>query len=116
VIRRLPREPADATERLSRYSAGRAGDGGRAFGSNSCVPGGGAFLTHRVSPDLALCFAVAGNFGSMLDYDNTWGWGGNIDVDKRGTLPPVLGGRGNLVGSYDQTLSVVLTMYGNRVL
>ena len=25
-------------------------------------------------------------------------YGGNIDVDKRSTLPPVLGGRGNLVG------------------
>lgn len=40
--------------------------------SNGCVPGGGAFLTHRVSPDLALGFAVAGNFGSMLDYDDGW--------------------------------------------
>jgi long-chain fatty acid transport protein len=48
------------------------GDGGRAFGSNGYVPGGGAFLTHRVSPDLALGFAVAGNFGSMLDYDDDW--------------------------------------------
>ena len=43
-------------------------------------------------------------------------YGGNIDVDKRSTLPPVLGGRGNLVGSYDQTLSVVLTVYGNWAL
>jgi long-chain fatty acid transport protein len=43
-------------------------------------------------------------------------YGGNIDVDKRSTLPPVLGGRGNLVGSYDQTLSVVLTVYGNWTL
>ena len=49
-----------------------SGDGGRAFGSNGYVPGGGAFLTHRVSPDLALGFAVAGNFGSMLDYDDDW--------------------------------------------
>lgn len=40
--------------------------------SNGYVPGGGAFLTHRVSPDLALGFAVAGNFGSMLDYDDGW--------------------------------------------
>jgi len=39
---------------------------------NGYVPGGGAFLTHRVSPDLALGFAVAGNFGSMLDYDDDW--------------------------------------------
>jgi hypothetical protein len=26
-------------------------------------------------------------------------YGGNIDVDKRSTLPPALGGRGDLVGS-----------------
>ena len=43
-------------------------------------------------------------------------YGGNIDVDKRSTLPPVLGGRGNLVGSYDQSLAVVLTVYGNSAL
>lgn len=49
-----------------------SGDGGRVYGSNGYVPGGGAFLTHRVSPDLALGFAVAGNFGSMLDYDDGW--------------------------------------------
>jgi long-chain fatty acid transport protein len=47
-------------------------DGGRLFGSNGYVPGGSAFLTHRVSPDLAVGFAVAGNFGSMLDYDDDW--------------------------------------------
>jgi hypothetical protein len=29
---------------------------------------------------------------------------------------PAFGGRGNLVGSYDQTLSVVLTVYGNWAL
>ncbi len=49
-----------------------SGDGGRAFGSNGYVPGGGAFLTHRISPDLALGFSVAGNFGSMLDYEDDW--------------------------------------------
>ena len=43
-------------------------------------------------------------------------YGGNMDVDKRSTLPPVLGGRGNLVGSYDQSLAVVLTVYGNWAL
>ena len=49
-----------------------SGDGGRALGSNGYVPGGSAFLTHRVSPDLALGLSVAGNFGSMLDYDDDW--------------------------------------------
>jgi len=47
-------------------------DGGRAFGSNGYVPGGGLFATHRVSPDLAVGFSVAGNFGSILDYDDEW--------------------------------------------
>ena len=40
-------------------------------------------------------------------------YSGNVDVDKCSTLPPAFGGRGNLVGSYDQSLAVVLTEYGN---
>jgi long-chain fatty acid transport protein len=36
------------------------------------VPGGGAFVTHSLSRDLKLGFSVAGNFGSMLDYDDDW--------------------------------------------
>ena len=47
-------------------------DGGRTFGAGGFVPGGGAFVTHRVAPDLAVGFSVAGNFGSMLDYDDGW--------------------------------------------
>jgi len=43
-------------------------------------------------------------------------YGGNMDVDRRSTLPPALGGRGDLVGSYDQSLAVVLTVYGNWTL
>jgi hypothetical protein len=31
----------------------------------------------------------------------------------RSTLPSALGGRGDLVGFYDQSLAVVLTVYGN---
>jgi hypothetical protein len=37
-------------------------------------------------------------------------YGGNVDVDKRSTLPLVFGGRGNLVGPYDRSLAVVLTV------
>ena len=40
-------------------------------------------------------------------------YGGTLDVDKQGTLPPALGGRGNLVGSYDNTASVIVSVYGN---
>jgi long-chain fatty acid transport protein len=47
-------------------------DGGRAIGSNGFVPGGGAFVTHSLSPDLKLGFSVAGNFGSIIDYDDNW--------------------------------------------
>ena len=39
-----------------------------------------------------------------------------MNVDQRSALPPALGGRGDLVGSYDQTLAVVLTVYGNWTL
>jgi long-chain fatty acid transport protein len=47
-------------------------DGGRVFGSGGFVPGGGAFVTHSLSPDVKVGFAVAGNFGSILDYDDDW--------------------------------------------
>lgn len=47
-------------------------DGGRVFGSSGFVPGGGAFVTHSVLPDLKVGFSVAGNFGSILDYDDNW--------------------------------------------
>ena len=35
-------------------------------------PGGGAFLTHRMSPDLALGLAVTGNFGLAQEFDDDW--------------------------------------------
>jgi len=47
-------------------------DGGRALGSNGFVPGAGAFVTHRLSPDLMAGFSIAGNFGSVLNYDDSW--------------------------------------------
>jgi hypothetical protein len=40
-------------------------------------------------------------------------YGGNMGVDKKSSLPPALGGRGNSVGSYDQARVVVLAVYGN---
>ncbi len=43
-------------------------------------------------------------------------YGGTIGVDKRSRVPPLLGGRGDLVGSYDSTLAVALTVYGNWTL
>ena len=47
-------------------------DGGRVLGSDGWLPGGGAFLSYSVSPELKLGFALAGNFGAPLKYDNDW--------------------------------------------
>ncbi len=46
--------------------------GGRAIGTNGFVPGAGAFVTHSLSPDVTLGFSIAGNFGSIIDYDEAW--------------------------------------------
>ena len=47
-------------------------DGGYVVGSNGWFPGGGDFLSYSVSPDLKLGFALTGNFGAALSYDNDW--------------------------------------------
>ena len=47
-------------------------NGGYAVGSGGWFPGGGAFFSYSVSPDLKLGFALAGNFGAPLKYDNDW--------------------------------------------
>ncbi|MQM30113.1 MAG: aromatic hydrocarbon degradation protein [Candidatus Accumulibacter phosphatis] len=47
-------------------------DGGYVVGSNGWFPGGGGFLSYSVSPDLKLGFALTGNFGAALSYDNDW--------------------------------------------
>ena len=48
------------------------GDGGHALGSNGWLPGGGGFLSYSVSPDLKLGFALTGNFGAPIKYDDDW--------------------------------------------
>jgi long-chain fatty acid transport protein len=47
-------------------------NGGNAFGSNGWFPGGGAFYSHSVSPELKLGFAMTGNFGGVVKYDDGW--------------------------------------------
>ena len=47
-------------------------DGGYATGSNGWFLGGGGFLSYSVSPDLKLGFALTGNFGAPLSYDDDW--------------------------------------------
>jgi long-chain fatty acid transport protein len=46
-----------------------ANDGGNPVG---WFPGGGAFFSYSVSPDLKLGFAMAGNFGLAEKYDSGW--------------------------------------------
>ncbi len=48
-------------------------DGGNAFGSDGWFLGGGGFLSYSLSPTLKLGFAVTGNFGGVVDYDDNWG-------------------------------------------
>jgi len=45
------------------------GDGGNPIG---WFPGGSAFITHRVSPEITLGMGMAGNFGLAEEYDNNW--------------------------------------------
>ena len=47
-------------------------DGGRAVGSNGWFLGGGGFVSYSVSPALKLGFALTGNFGAPLNYDDDW--------------------------------------------
>jgi long-chain fatty acid transport protein len=46
-----------------------SGDGGMPIG---WFPGGGAFFSYSVSPDLKLGFATTGSFGLALRYDSDW--------------------------------------------
>ena len=47
-------------------------DGGNAFGSDGWFLGGGGFMSYSVSPKLKLGFAMTGNFGAPLNYDDDW--------------------------------------------
>ena len=47
-------------------------NGGRSFGSDGWFLGGGGFFSYSLSPDLKLGFAMTGNFGAPLKYDDNW--------------------------------------------
>jgi long-chain fatty acid transport protein len=47
-------------------------NGGNAFGSDGWFPGGGGFFSYSVSPALKVGFAMTGNFGAPLKYDDNW--------------------------------------------
>jgi long-chain fatty acid transport protein len=46
--------------------------GGNAFGSNGWFLGGGGFYSHSISPELKVGFALTGNFGGVVQYDDNW--------------------------------------------
>jgi long-chain fatty acid transport protein len=47
-------------------------------------PGGGAFLTRRLSPDLAVGLAVTGDFGLAEEYDD--GWAGRYYIQQAAVI------------------------------
>jgi long-chain fatty acid transport protein len=47
-------------------------DGGYAVGHDGWFPGGGGFASYTVSPDVKVGFALAGNVGGVLNYENDW--------------------------------------------
>jgi long-chain fatty acid transport protein len=75
----------------------------------------------NVSPLLPVNAAWRFGVGGEQQVSKTFKWGvagellygGTLDVDQRSTLPPALGGRGNLVGSFDNTASTIFSAYGN---
>jgi long-chain fatty acid transport protein len=74
-------------------------------------------VTPLLPVNAAWRFGVGGE--QQVSKSAKWGvagallFGGTIDIDKRSTLPPALGGRDDLVGSYDDTASVIVSVYGN---
>ena len=75
----------------------------------------------NVSPllpvDAAWRFGVGGE--QQVRKDLKWGiagevlYGGTLDVNLTSQLPPALGGRGDLVGSFRNTTSLVASVYAN---
>ncbi|MCP5426173.1 MAG: outer membrane protein transport protein [Gammaproteobacteria bacterium] len=47
-------------------------EGGNVVGSNGWFLGGGGFFSYSVSPRLKIGFAMTGNFGAPLEYDDDW--------------------------------------------
>ncbi len=47
-------------------------NGGYAIGTDGRFLGGGGFLSYSVSPALKLGFALTGNFGAPMNYDDDW--------------------------------------------
>ena len=75
----------------------------------------------QVSPLLPLNSAWRFGFGAQnkLSQTTEWGvaaelmYGGSIDTNIQSATPVALGGRGNLVGSYDNLWTVLVSAYGS---
>src|SRR6266850_2430695 len=73
--------------------------------------------TSNVSPMLPVASAWRVGLGVQHQISKSFGWGfaaeylfgGTLDVNEQSTLPVALGGRGNLVGSYQDTGILFLT-------
>jgi len=80
-----------------------------------------AFQSGNVSPLLAANAAWRFGFGAErpLGEKSVWGlateymYGGNLDVNTQSAVPVAAGGRGNLVGSYDNISTLFFSIYGN---
>ncbi len=48
------------------------GNGGKMVGDSGWFPGGNMFMSYSLSPDVKLGFAVVGNTGLSLKYDDNW--------------------------------------------
>lgn len=65
------------------------GDGGNAVG---WIPGGSAFLTHRVSHEMTVGIGVASTFGGAVEYDDSWAgryYGREADLLGMSLLPSI---------------------------
>ena len=75
----------------------------------------------NVSPLLPVNAAWRFGVGAQHQASKTFYWGvaaeylygGTLDTNLQSTTPVALGGRGNLVGSYNNTATLFLGLYGN---
>jgi long-chain fatty acid transport protein len=92
-------------------------DGGYVVGSNGWFPGGGAFLSYSVSPQLKLGFALTGNVGAPLEYDDDWV--GRYYVQKTTllgvSLLPSIAYKATDKLSLGASLNVMYGIYDNKV-
>jgi long-chain fatty acid transport protein len=77
----------------------------------------GGSVSPLVPVNAAWRFGVGGE--QQISRSVKWGiagellYGGTLDVNQRSVLPPAAGGRGDLAGSYRNTTSVVVSVYGS---